>query len=68
MIDIYVVGVGMTRFGKSPETTVRQMTRDSVTLALRDAGCDVTDIGAAWFSNSGQCASEGQYSVRGDDE
>jgi len=67
MSDVYVVGVGMTPFGKFPETTVKQMARDSVTLALRDAGCDVTDVGAAWFSNSGQGASEGEYSVRGDD-
>ncbi len=66
MSDVYVVGVGMTPFGKFPDTTVKQMTKDSVTLALRDAGCDVADIGAAWFSNSGQGASEGQYSVRGE--
>jgi acetyl-CoA acyltransferase len=65
MSEIYVVGVAMTPFGKSPESTVKKLTRDAVAGALSDAGCDIADIGAAWFANSGQGASEGQYSVRG---
>ncbi len=35
MNDIYVAGVGMITFGKFPDTTVKQMAKDSVTLAPR---------------------------------
>jgi len=64
MSEIYIVGVAMTPFGKYPESTVKQLTRDAVAGALNDAGCDIADIGAAWFANSGQGAAEGDRSER----
>ena len=66
MSEVYIVGVAMTPFAKLPESTVKQLTRDAVAGALNDAGCDIADIGAAWFANSGQGATEGQFSVRGE--
>lgn len=66
MSDTYVVGVGMTRFGKFPELSVKELTRRAVTLALEDAGCEITDIKASWFANSAQGALEGQHAIRGE--
>ena len=65
MEDIFVVGVGMTRFGKWMDRSVKDLTREAVERALVDAGCVPDDIGAAFFANAGQGAIEGQHMIRG---
>ena len=65
MDGVYIVGAGMTRLGKFPDLSVKALTKTVVTSVLQDAGCAMSDIGAAWFANSGQGATEGQHSVRG---
>lgn len=62
---IYIVGVGMTQFGKMPDRSVKDLTRDAVNLALTDAGTGVDRIQAAWFANTRQPMLEGQNTVRG---
>lgn len=62
---VYVVGVGMTAFGKLPGRTVKSLTAEAVSTALADAGCTTDDIDAAWFGNVGQGALEGQHAIRG---
>jgi acetyl-CoA acetyltransferase len=62
---IFIVGVGMTQFGKMPDRSVKDLTRDAVHLALDDAGTGVERIQAAWFSNTRQPMLEGQNTVRG---
>ena len=62
---VFVVGVGMTRLGKMPERTVKDLTREAVSLALADAGIDANRIEAAWFANTRQPMLEGQNTVRG---
>lgn len=62
---VFVVGVGMTRFGKMPNRSVKDLTREAVDLALSDAGTDVERIQAAWFANTRQPMLEGQNTVRG---
>ena len=66
MTDVYVVGVGMTPFGRFLDKSVKQFTREAVTDALADAGVDVDDVEAAWFSNTTQGVLEGQYLVPGE--
>ncbi|MGQ0697216.1 MAG: thiolase family protein [Panacagrimonas sp.] len=63
--EIFIVGVGMTPFGKQPQKSFRQLTAEAVGLALADAGCDVSAIEAVWFGNVGQGALENQQAVRG---
>ena len=63
--QLYIVGVGMTPFGKHTDKSFRQLTADAVRLTLADAGCTVADIEAAWFGNVGQGALENQQAVRG---
>ncbi|MGB0571065.1 MAG: thiolase family protein [Alphaproteobacteria bacterium] len=66
MSDIYIVGVGMTPFGRYLDRPIKEMTRAVVTDALADAGADVADIEAAWFSNATQAILEGQGSIPGE--
>lgn len=62
---VYIVGVGMTRLGKFPDRSVKDLTREAVTQALADAGCGQKDVEAVWFSNTRQGLMEGQNVIRG---
>ena len=48
MDDVVVLGVGMTRFTKTPERTVEDMGHEAVLAAMADAGVERKDIGAAF--------------------
>ena len=65
MSKIHIVGVGMTPFGKFLDRSVKSLTEEAVTLALRDAGATKDDIGAAFFANAVQSPLEGQHMVAG---
>lgn len=62
----YVAGVGMTRFGRHIDQSIKDLTRTAVELALQDAGCDKSQIQAAFFSNCTQGHFEGQHMIRGE--
>ena len=61
----YVLGVGMIRFDKHPDKSIKQMTAEAVDELLKDVAVDKNDIEAAWFSNSGWGLSQGQHCIRG---
>ena len=63
--DVFIAGISMTRFGKRPDDSVKSLTAEAVKAALADAGAAVSDIEAAWFSNTRQPMLEGQNTVRG---
>lgn len=63
--DIYIVGVGMTTFGRHLDKSLKELTRWAVTDALRDAGCEASRIQAAYFGNSMQGHMQGQHCIRG---
>lgn len=65
-MNIYVVGVGMTPFGKFREKSIKDMTREAVTSALSDAGLEADNIEGAFFSNAVQGHMEGQHMIRGE--
>lgn len=65
MEPIYIAGVGMTPFGRHPQWSVKDLTRQAVTTALQDAGCSARQLQAAYFSNATQGHMEGQHMVRG---
>ncbi|MBI5275820.1 MAG: thiolase family protein [Burkholderiales bacterium] len=65
MKDIYVVGVGMTPFGRHPDKSVKQLASWAVEDALQDAGCGREHVQAAFFGNSAQGYMEGQLFIRG---
>ena len=66
MESIYIVGIGMTPFGKMLERSVKDLTREAVTAALRDAGCEAADLQCAYFSNACQGHMQGQQLIRGE--
>jgi acetyl-CoA acetyltransferase len=63
--SVYVLGVGMIKFGKHPDKGVKALTGEALRLVLEDCGLTRSDIQAAWFSNSGWGISEFQHSIRG---
>jgi acetyl-CoA acetyltransferase len=65
MNDIYVVGVGMTPFGRLLERTVYDLVEEAVGLALKDAGATTTDIGAAYYSTMTNGMLQGQTGIPG---
>ena len=62
----FVVGVGMTKFGKHLDKSIKDLTRVAVEGALADAGCDASQVQVAFFSNCTQGHFEGQHMVRGE--
>jgi acetyl-CoA acetyltransferase len=65
MDTIYVCGVGMTAFGRYPDKSIKQLTKEAVTSALQDANCNIEDVGAAYFSASTTGYLQGQNFVPG---
>lgn len=65
MSSIYLLGISMTALGKQPAASVRSLTAEAVQGALADAGMEIADIQAAWFSNTRQALLEGQNTIRG---
>ena len=65
MGKVYIVGVGMTPFGKFLDRSIKDLTRDAVGAALRDAVARQEDVGAAFFANATQSPLEGQHMVGG---
>jgi acetyl-CoA acetyltransferase len=65
MEGIYIVGVGMTPFGRLIDCSLKQMAADAVRLALADAGLADSALEAAFFANVTQGHMEGQHMIRG---
>lgn len=65
MQDVYIVGVGMTPFGRLLELNIKQLTRMAVEAALADAGVAANQLQAAYFGNCVQGHMEGQHMIRG---
>jgi len=63
--DVHVVGIGMTRFGKMLDRSVKSLVTEAVKATIADAGASVEDIDIAFFSNSTQAIMDGQHAVRG---
>lgn len=65
MENIYIVGVGMTPFGRHLDKSVKQLTAWAVEDALKDSGCDRSWVEAAYFGNTTQGHMQGQHMIRG---
>ena len=65
MANVYIVGLGMIRFNKYPDRTVRDMAHEVTNLALADAGLDKAALQAAFFSNTFWGMFANQHSIRG---
>jgi len=63
--NVYIIGVGMTKFGKWLERSIKDLTGEALEAALSDAGVGREDVEAAWFSNTGWGIFAFQHSIRG---
>lgn len=62
---IYVVGVGMTQFGRHIERPLDSLAGEALSAALSDAGATLGDIGQVFYSGVTQGTLQGQTAVPG---
>lgn len=65
MRDVYVIGVGHTKFGKFLGRSVKSLVEEAVASALSDAGIEKQALQAIFFGNAMQGLVTGQEMVRG---
>jgi acetyl-CoA acetyltransferase len=65
MREVYIIGIGMTRFGKYLDRGIKSLSEEAITNAFKDSGASKKDIDSAWFSNSTWGYFSGQASIRG---
>ena len=65
MNEVAVIGVGMTRFGKYLDKSIKDLTREAVSEALSDAWIGKDKIEAAYVGNAVAGAMTGQHMIRG---
>lgn len=64
MRDVAVVGVGMTRFGKHLERSIKDLVREAVEKTLEDTGIEGKDLQAAYVGNGVAGLMTGQEMIR----
>jgi len=64
MRDVAIVGVGMIRFGRHPEKGIKDLVRESVQDALRDAGIDPRRLEAAYVGSAVPGIMTGQEQIK----
>jgi acetyl-CoA acetyltransferase len=65
MRDVWIRGVGMTRFARHLERGARDLVEEAVTAALRDAEVDPRDVRATYVGNAAAGLTTGQECIRG---
>lgn len=71
MRDVVIAGVGITAFGRYLNRSLKSLTAEAVSEALRDARAETHDVQFIYFSNAiagmmqGQESTRGQHSLRG---
>ena len=65
-MNAYVAGVGMSKFGKHLDKTLKGLAGEAIQMALHDAGLDKSDIQAAWMGNAAAGVVTGQEMIRGE--
>jgi len=63
--DVFVAGVGMTRFGRHSTRAVWQLADEALALAMKDAGANAGQIEQIFYSGATQGALQGQIAVPG---
>lgn len=65
MSHVYVIGVSCTPFGKYPDKSFKDLTREAFSEVMADTGVDIAQqIEQAWFGNCGM-GTFGQRNIRG---
>jgi len=64
-MNAYIAGVGMTRFGKHLDLTLKGLAGEAICEAIEDAGIDRSDIEAAYMANAAGGVVQGQEMISG---
>src|SRR4030042_931171 len=62
---VYILGVGMSKFGKILDKSIKVLAGEALELVLKDCGLNRSAIEAAWFSNTCWGIYKFQHSIRG---
>lgn len=65
MPDIYVVGVGMTHFGRHMDRSLESLVGEAIDASLKDAGCEKSAIQSAFYTGVTQGSLQGQTLIPG---
>lgn len=65
MREVFIAGVGMTRFAKHMDRSIKDLAKTALGRVVADADINLKEIEAVWFSNSGWGSSFGQNCIRG---
>lgn len=65
-LDACVAGVGMTRFGKHLDRSLKSLAGEAITTAAADARIDLSQIEAAYMANAAAAVITGQVCVPGE--
>ena len=63
MEQLYIAGIAMTVFGRHTARTLDDLAREALDGALKDAGCDRADIGAAYYAGMTNGPLQGQITI-----
>lgn len=63
--NAYVIGVGMTRFGKHLGRSLNSLAREAIRQALDDAGIEARQLEAAWMGTGAAPVITGQVCIAG---
>jgi acetyl-CoA acetyltransferase len=63
--DVWIIGVGMIKFGKFLQRSIKDMTGQVINEVLKDCGLSRENVQAAWFSNSSWGIYSFQHCIRG---
>ncbi len=64
-LNAIVGGVGMTRFGKHLDRSLRSLAAEAINQALQDAGIEASQVQAAFMGNAASAIITGQVCVSG---
>jgi len=63
MRDVFIIGVGMTQFGKHPDRSLRDLGREACVNAFRESGITPKEIEAGYCGNALAPAIQGETGV-----
>jgi acetyl-CoA acetyltransferase len=65
MSTIYFAGIAMTVFGRHRDRSLESLAGEALQGALKDAGCGVEDLGAAYYAGITNGPLQGQFAIPG---
>ena len=65
MSTIYIAGIALTVFGRHLERSLQDLAGEALQGALKDAGCTVQDVGAAYYAGITNGPLQGQFAIPG---